>query len=262
MNSTTAIVDDVEIDEKLELHELTADEMPLALRISDKLRAFVDWMGRFGSWFAVALILITVFDLAIRKTGRFQIWLVENVGPIFNSTILQELEWHSHTVLFSLVLAYGVIWNTHVRVDLVRENLKFRTKAWLEFMGLTFFFLPFLSVLLYFASIYAYDSFMIGEISASLVGLPHRWIIKSVLAVGIFMTILSGIAVWLQMALVLFGPKQNRFPLMTVEWPESGNTMIEGKERLDMNVAVDALAERAKAQAAKTAAAAAEAKKE
>lgn len=118
------------------------------------------------------------------------------------------------------------------------------------------------SGLMYFASIYAYDSFMIGEISASLVGLPHRWIIKSVLALGIFMTILSGIAVWLQMALVLFGPKQNRFPLMTVEWPESGNTMIEGKERLDMNVAVDALAERAKAQAAKTAAAAAETKKD
>ncbi|MFK5978837.1 MAG: TRAP transporter small permease subunit [Rhizobiaceae bacterium] len=260
MNSTTATMDDVNVDDTLELHELTADDMPLALRVSEKLRAFVDWMGRFGSWFAVALILITVFDLAIRKTGRFQIWLVENVGPIFNSTILQELEWHSHTVLFSLVLAYGVIWNTHVRVDLVRENLKFRTKAWLEFIGLTFFFIPYLCVLLYFATIYAYDSYQIGEISASLVGLPHRWIIKTVLATGIFMTIISGIAVWLQMAIVLFGPKQNRFPLMTVEWPESGNTMIEGKERLNMDKAVDALAERAKLQAAKTASAAAASK--
>lgn len=257
MTSTTATSDDVEVNEELELHELTADEMPLALRISDKLRAFVDLIGRFGSWFAIALILVTVFDLFIRKTGTFQIWLVENVSPIFNSTILQELEWHAHTVLFSLVLSYGVIWNTHVRVDLIRENLKFRTKAWLELCGLTFFFIPYLCLLLYFASIYAYDSFMIGEISASLVGLPHRWIIKTVLAVGIFMTILAGIAVWLQMVMVLFGPKQNRFPLMTVEWPESGNTMIEGKERLDMDKAVDALAERAKVQNAKNAAAAA-----
>ena len=116
MTSTTATPDDVEVNEELELHELTADEMPLALRVSDKLRAFVDVVGRFGSWFAIALILVTVFDLFIRKTGTFQIWLVENVGSIFNSTILQELEWHSHTVLFSLVLSYGVIWNTHVRV--------------------------------------------------------------------------------------------------------------------------------------------------
>jgi TRAP-type mannitol/chloroaromatic compound transport system permease small subunit len=246
MTSTTAIADEAGTDETPELRHLTADDMPLSLRISDKLRAFVDVIGRFGSWFAVSLVLITVFDLFIRKTGRFQIWLVENVSGIFNSTILQELEWHSHTVLFTLVLAYGVIWNTHVRVDLVRENLRFRTKAWLEFIGLTVFFIPYLCVLLYFSVIYAYDSYQIGEISASLVGLSHRWIIKSVLAFGIFVSIVSGIAVWLQMAFVLFGPKNLRYPLMTVEWPESGNTMIEGKERLDMDKAKDALEERAK----------------
>ena len=35
-------------------------------------------------------------------------------------------------MLFTLVLGYGYIWNTHVRVDLVRENLAFRKKAWLD----------------------------------------------------------------------------------------------------------------------------------
>jgi TRAP-type mannitol/chloroaromatic compound transport system permease small subunit len=127
--------------------------------------------------------------------------LIENVSPIFGSTLLQELEWHSHTVLFTLVLGYGYIWNAHVRVDLVRENLKFRKKAWLEFLGLTFFFIPYLIVLLYFAFVYAYDSWAIGEISASLVGLSHRWIIKSVLVAGIIMAIIAGLAVWLQVAI-------------------------------------------------------------
>lgn len=237
-----------------ELVHMESHELPGWLSFSNKLRGFVDAVGRFGSWFVLALVLITVFDLTIRKTGRFQIWLVENVSPLFNSTILQELEWHSHTVVFSLVLAYGVIWNTHVRVDLVRENLRFRTKAWLEFVGLTIFLIPYLCVLLYFAVIYAFDSYKISEVSASLVGLSHRWIIKSILAIGVGMAIISGVAVWLQMAAVLFGPRNHRFDLMPMDWPESGVDRIEGKERLDMAVAVDVLEERARLQREKDAA--------
>jgi len=254
MNSPIASDVKEAMDETADLHELAGRELPAALRLSQKLRAVVDVTGRFGSWFVLVLVLITVFDLTIRKTGRMQIWLVENVSPIFNSTILQELEWHAHTVAFTLVLSYGVIWNTHVRVDLVRENLRFRTKAWLEFIGLTFFFLPYLFVLLYFSVIYAWDSFQIGEISASLVGLSHRWIIKSVLAFGILMVIISGVAVWLQIAVVLFGPKNHRFDLMTIDWPESGTDSTEGKERLNLDTAVDALAERARLQKEKNAA--------
>lgn len=227
-----------------DLHHLTDDEMPWTLKMCEKLRQFVDWAGRFGSWFIIPLVLITVFDLGLRKTGEFQLFMVENISPIFGSTLLQELEWHSHTVLFSLVLGYGYIWNTHVRVDLVRETLAFQKKLWIEFVGLTFFFIPYLCILLYFATIYAYDSWAIGEISASLVGLSHRWIIKSVLVMGILVSILAGIAVWLQLVVAMFGPKHHRFPLMTVEWLEQTGGMIEGKERLDFSKTEDLLVKR------------------
>ena len=40
--------------------------------------------------------------------------------------MLQELEWHFHAALFALVLGYGMVYNTHVRIDLIRENLAFR----------------------------------------------------------------------------------------------------------------------------------------
>ena len=114
-----------------------------------------------------------MFDVIARKLVWIQIWLVENLGRIFESTLLQELEWHVHTALFALVLGYGYIWNTHVRVDLVRETLAFRKKAWLELLGLTFFMIPYCLIVIYFASVYAYDSFMIHEISASQVGLTQ-----------------------------------------------------------------------------------------
>jgi TRAP-type mannitol/chloroaromatic compound transport system permease small subunit len=58
------------------------------------------------------------------------------------------------------------------------------------------------------------------EKSASTVGLSYRWVIKSVLVLGLFVAMLGGIAVWLQTVLVLFGPKEIRFKLMTLEWPE------------------------------------------
>jgi TRAP-type mannitol/chloroaromatic compound transport system permease small subunit len=217
-----------------QLRYLEPSERPPALKLSDALRSFVDFVGRWASWLIVPLVVITVFDVTARKLVWIQIWLVENLGRIFESTLLQELEWHVHTALFTLVLGYGYIWNTHVRVDLVRESLAFRKKAWLEFLGLTFFMIPYCLTVIWFAWIYAYDSFVINEISASQVGLSHRWIIKSVLVFGLIVAALSGVAVWLQVAIVLWGPQDIRFPLMTLDWPEEEGEKIEGKERIKL----------------------------
>ena len=245
--------------ETQELHRLSTAELPAMLRLSEFLRRFVDRVGRFGSWFALPMILITALDLTIRKTkfikiqgDPWQIWLRENVSPVFDSTLLQELEWHSHTALFALVLGFGYVWNTHVRVDLVRENLAFRKKAWLEFIGITVFLIPFTCVIIYFAFMYTYDSWTFnrdpscawwqcGEISASLVGLSHRWMIKSVLVIGLIVALLAGIAVWLQVAIALFGPKHWRFNLMTIEWPEETGASVEGKERMELEKMDDQL---------------------
>jgi TRAP-type mannitol/chloroaromatic compound transport system permease small subunit len=217
-----------------QLHYLEAAERPPALRISDALRSFVDFVGRWGAWLIIPLVIITVFDVVARKLVWIQIWLVENFGRMFESTLLQELEWHVHTALFALVLGYGYVWNTHVRVDLIRESLALRKKAWLELFGLTFFMIPYCLIVIWFASIYAYDSFMISEISASQVGLTNRWIIKSILVFGLIVAALSGVAVWLQVAMVLWGPQNIRFPLMTLEWPEEAGEKIEGKERIKL----------------------------
>jgi TRAP-type mannitol/chloroaromatic compound transport system permease small subunit len=217
-----------------EVRFLEPSERPMAIRVSDGLRSFVDVVGRWASWLFVPLIVITVFDVTARKLVWIQLWLVAHFGRIFESTLLQELEWHVHTALFTLVLGYGYIWNTHVRVDLVRENLAFRKRAWLELIGLTVFMIPFCLVVIWFAVIYAYDSWFISEISASQVGLSHRWIIKSVLVFGLVVATLSGVAVWLQVVIVLWGPQNVRFPLMTLEWPEEAGSTIEGKERIKL----------------------------
>ena len=200
------------------------------LRLSLALGRYVDFCGRWGSLFVIPLVLITMFDVFARKLVWIQIFLVEHVSRYFGSTMLQELEWHFHTALFTLVLGYGYVHNSHVRVDLIREKLNFRKQAWIEFTGCTFFMLPYCIVVIFFAFHFAYQSFIIDEISASLVGLSHRWIIKTVLAFGLILAFVAGIAVWLQTALVLFGPRDLRFKLMTLEWPEK---QLEKRLKMD-----------------------------
>lgn len=229
-----------------ELERYSDEDRPSALRFSDWLRKFVDQCGQWASWLILPLVLITCFDVIIRKATLrdandelifgVQYFLVNNVSKYFGSTMLQELEWHFHAALFALVLAFGYIHNTHVRVDLVRENLHFRKKAWIEFLGVTCFLIPYILVVAYFAADYAYTSWDQNEISASTVGLTNRWIIKTIFLFGLVLVLLAGLSVWLQVYMVLFGAEPNRrFPLMTLEWPEEEGTMIEGKKRIEVD---------------------------
>jgi TRAP-type mannitol/chloroaromatic compound transport system permease small subunit len=234
-------------------------DAPLALRASERLRKGVDFIGGCASWLVLPLVLITAVDVIARKltwqgtdgVQGVQIWLVATFGQLFESTRLQELEWHFHTALFALVLGFGTIYNTHVRVDLIRDHLQFRKKAWLEFLGISCFMIPYLLLLIYFAISYAANSYAIGEISASTVGLSHRWIIKSVLVFGLIVAVCAGVAVWLQIAYLLWGQQGVRFKLMTLEWPEEAGTKVEGKERINLAETPDPVLEAPVAATAK-----------
>ena len=56
----------------------------------------------------------------------------------------------------------------------------------------------------------------------------------NVLVFGLIVAALAGVAVWLQVAVLLWGRKDRRFPLMTLEWPEEAGSRLEGKERLTL----------------------------
>ena len=214
--------------------------LPPTVRVAERLRRVVDLIGRWAAWLSIPVVAVTCLDVVFRKLAfedaegniySVQTWIASYVGRVFDSTILQELEWHFHTALFALVLGYGVVYNTHVRIDLIRDHVQFRGKAWLEFAGLTFFMLPYCAVVIWFAIDYTHSSYLVGEVSASTVGLSHRWIIKSVLVLGLVVAAISGIAAWLQVATILWGARELRFPLMTLDWPEE-DAKIEGKTRV------------------------------
>jgi len=194
-----------------------------AMKASDSLRNFVESIAKLSTWALAPLVLITMWDVVARKFVFIQIYMVANFGRMFESTLLQEMEWHLHTVVFTLVLGYGYIHNRHVRVDFLREHFHFRTKTSIEFWGNIIFMLPFTLTCVYFSIIYMVDSFIINEVSASLVGLSHRWIIKCFLPAGYFLLFLAGMSVMLQLYAVLYQgvtKQSSKSKLMVVEWPE------------------------------------------
>jgi TRAP-type mannitol/chloroaromatic compound transport system permease small subunit len=216
-----------------EIVEISSLESPpLMLRASELLGRLAGTIGKWATFFMIPMVAITVWDVLQRKIMKFvgdvmldqgwldaRNWMYGNFLEWlpFRSTLLQELEWHFHVANFALVLGYGYIYNRHVRVDLIREKLSFRNQAWIEFFGVSLFMIPYCLIVAYFSIEYASDAFDTNEQSSSLVGLSHRWAIKSVLVFGLFLAATAGLAIWLQVTFALFGPKNYNFPCYVIE---------------------------------------------
>ncbi len=169
--------------------------MESLVTLSRRLDQAVSAVGKTMIWSALALIIVILFDVVTR---RFL---------VLGSTKLQELEWHIHTLLFMSCVGWAYLANSHVRIDIVRERLKERTKLWIETVGCLAFAIPYSAILFYLSIDFAYDSYVGGEISSAGTGLPHRWIIKTFLSIGFALLLLSVVCTFLRHIVLLFAPQ-------------------------------------------------------
>ncbi|MEQ8354382.1 MAG: TRAP transporter small permease subunit [Kiloniellaceae bacterium] len=182
--------------------------MELLLRVSEGLDRGITKIGKVAAWAGLALILITIFDVVTR---RFL---------VLGSTKLQEAEWHFHVILFSLCLGYAYLKDSHVRIDLLRENLNERVQWWIEVAGCLLFLLPYCALIVWFGIDFVERSFATSEISASATGLTHRWLIKSMIPIGFGVLALSAVAILLRKFVELFGPEELRTKVQEIEEAE------------------------------------------
>jgi TRAP-type mannitol/chloroaromatic compound transport system permease small subunit len=181
------------------------------MKLSDWLAAIVTGVGRVIAWLAVPLMLIIVVDITMRKLVEYDPSLVQTfMYREIGSTKLQEMEWHLHAVLFLLCLGYAYIKNAHVRVEVVREKIGPRTRAWFELFGAIVFVVPYCYVVLWYGWDFAERSFMLNEQSSALTGLPYRWIIKAMLPIGFVFLAIAALSVALRNVVYLFGPPELR----------------------------------------------------
>ena len=154
----------------------------ILIKISNFLEKIVSIFGKLGSWFAIPLISIIIFDIITRRFF------------VLGSTKLQEMEWHLHTSLFLLVLGYAYLKDAHVRIEIVREKYPLKIKAILETLGILIFLIPYTLLVIYFGINFVQRSFSVNEVSSALTGLSHRWIIKSFIPIGMLLLFLAGVS--------------------------------------------------------------------
>jgi TRAP-type mannitol/chloroaromatic compound transport system permease small subunit len=161
-------------------------------RLSALLDPVVRGIGELASWLWPILMLVIVLQVALRY--------VFGIGSI----MLEEIQWHIYGIGFILGLSYCILLDRHVRIDVLAERLRPRTRAWIELVGLLILLLPFAVAIVLEAIPFALRSFQFGEVSAAPGGLPYRWVPKSFIVIGFALIALAALArlsrVWLFLA--------------------------------------------------------------
>ena len=152
-----------------------------------------------AGWLFIVCTVVIVFDVLTRKFG-FQI-------PGMGSTRLQELEWHLHTALFCFWLGTAYLKNAHVRIDILVAGIPARRRAWIEFLGMVLFAIPYCLIAIYFSYDFFHTAWQFNEYSDSATGLPWRWIPKGIISIGLVLLLAAVLAVGMRLIATLWGGK-------------------------------------------------------
>lgn len=174
------------------------------LNAADDLERWTMGVGKLGAFLFVPLMLVILYDVGQRKIIEYQSAFIDSVFYL-SSTKLQELEWHLHAVLFMAALGFAYARDAHVRIELVRDTLGPRTRAWIEIFGILLFLIPYCIVVARFGFTFAERAWISNEASAAQTGLAHRWIIKAVLPFGFIVLGTTGVAVLIRNCVFLSG---------------------------------------------------------
>jgi TRAP-type mannitol/chloroaromatic compound transport system permease small subunit len=188
------------------LHHHT--ELPTT-RVSQGVDRVIAAIGKGTSWLWVVLTGVIIWAVV----GRYAF--------DHGSVTLEEVQWHLAGTGWLLGLAYTLVVDDHVRVDVIHERLSLRSQGWIELFGLVVLLLPFLGLAVYEMIPYAFSSWQQGETSQAPAGLPYRWVPKGILALSFILLMLAALSRLLKVTALLFGfPKPIRI--------KSGNDKKEG----------------------------------
>lgn len=107
---------------------------------------------------------------------------------------LEELQWHLYAVAFMMGLSYCLVVDEHVRVDILAEGWRIRTRAWIEIAAMVLLVVPFALVILRDAIPFVEFSIRLNEVSRSPGGLPYRWVLKAFLPFSMGLLAMAAIA--------------------------------------------------------------------
>jgi len=151
-------------------------------RLARRIDAWQDAFGRALSWLMLVMVLTVFSDVLMRYAL--------NVTFVFT----QELEWYLFAITYLLGAGYVMLYDEHVRVDIVYSRLSPRRKAWLNFILLFVFFFPSCLLIVYTTWPFFRNAYMVLEGSPDPGGIPARWALKSVIIIAFVILIIQGLS--------------------------------------------------------------------
>lgn len=149
--------------------------MNFSLNVTGKI---IDALGNLCSILMLLMIANVFYDVIMRY--------------FFNdvSIGMQELEWHLFAAMFMFGIAYTLKEDNHVRVDIFYGAMSKRKQAFINIFGAIVFALPITVLICYYSIGYTMEAYNMGEGSGDPGGLPHRWIVRSVIPLSsVFLTL-------------------------------------------------------------------------
>lgn len=146
------------------------------------IERFIDTVGAWTSWIALVIVLLMATNVLLRY--------LFSVGSVW----AQELEWHLLVPLILFGMSYALRHGEHVRVDIVYGRFGERTKAIVDLVS-ALLTIAISVLIIWFSLKYVEQAFVIDEGSPDPGGLPHRYIIKSMIPIGFALLIVQSIAV-------------------------------------------------------------------
>lgn len=150
-----------------------------------KLSAWIDTLntkvGKLTTWMILVTTLISAGNAIVRKVFDT------------SSNALLEVQWYIFAGVFLLGSAYGLLQNSHVRIDFISARLNARTRNWIDVIGIVAALIPFCLLSIYLSWPLFMQAYESGEMSQNAGGLI-RWPAYALIPAGFTLLALQGVS--------------------------------------------------------------------
>ena len=161
-----------------------------------KLSAWIDTLntrvGKLTTWMILITTLISAGNAIVRK-------LFDT-----SSNALLEVQWYIFAGVFLLGAAYGLLQNSHVRIDFISSRLSARTRNWIDVVGILVALIPFCMLSVYLSWPLFMQAYTSGEMSQNAGGLI-RWPAYALIPAGFSLLALQGVSELIKRLAFLMG---------------------------------------------------------
>lgn len=167
----------------------------LLVRFVTAQNRFQQNVGHVIAWGMIVLVILASAVVILRY------------GFDTGSIALQEAVMYTHAILFMMGMAYTLLQDQHVRVDVFYTRFSLVQKAWVNLLGSLLLALPMLIFILIVGWDYVAASWDIHERSAEAGGLAYLYLLKSLILIMALLLSLQFISLFIASILRIVEPK-------------------------------------------------------